>query len=338
MESARLGASGLHVSRVCLGTWQLGGGWGDFDPAEARATVRLARDLGIDFFDSARAYGWGASEAFLAEALGDEMRGGRADLVIATKGGLRMIDGALARDSRPESLRQDLEDSLRSLGTHYVDLYLVHWPDPSRPASETADVLASFVEEGLVRATGFSNVDVRGLEIARSGVEGGADGTEGTAAAGRVSVVQPPYGPLRRGIEAELLPWCEREDIGVMVYGPLAHGLLAGGPALIANVSADDWRGQSHVFRGPEYERVLRTVDVLRGLAEEGGLTRAQLAVGWTLSHPAVDVAIVGARRPSHLQSICEAPLAGLPAGLKEAVDVALRDTPDLDVASPEHL
>lgn len=324
MEHARLGATGLDVSRLCLGTWQLGGGWGPYDPEEARATVRLARELGVDFFDTARAYGWGAAESALAETLGDELRQHRDRLVIATKGGLRMARGVLVRDSSPRSLREDLDASLRALGTDYVDLYLVHWPDPSQSPEATAEVLDDFVRAGLARAVGVSNASVATLAAMR-----------GRAA---VTCVQPPYSILRRGIERDLLPWCTSEDMGVMVYGPLMHGLLAGGRRLIENVAADDWRGQSHVFRGADFERAAALVDTLRSVASEAGMTTAQLAIGWTLSHSAVHAAIVGARRREHLKAACNAPLRGLPADVNAAVAEALRMAPEIDVASPEHL
>lgn len=324
MEHVRFGGTGLEVSRLCLGTWQLGGGWGPYDPDEARATVRLARELGVDFFDTARAYGWGASETALAEALGDEFRHHRDRIVIATKGGLRMAHGSLVRDSSPRSLREDLDASLRALGTDYVDLYLVHWPDPSRPAQETADVLDGFVRAGLARAVGVSNADVATLASMRDRAA--------------VACVQPPYSILRRGIERELLPWCAAEDVGVMVYGPLLHGLLAGGRRLIENVATDDWRGQSHVFRGDDFERAVSIVDALRTAASDARMTLAQLAIGWTLSHPAVHAAIVGARRREHLTAACAAALRGLPADLYAAVADIVSAAPELDVASPENL
>ncbi len=324
MEHIRLGATELRVSRLCLGTWQLGGGWGPIDAQEARATVRLARELGIDFFDTARAYGWGASESALGEALDDELRSHRERVTIVTKGGLRMVGGTLVRDSSPNALREDLEASLRSLGTDYVDLYLVHWPDATRPPQETAEVLGGFVEAGLARAVGMSNADVSTMTRMRAHAP--------------VACVQPPYSILRRGIERELLPWCEDQDIGVMVYGPLVHGLLAQGPSLIAGAGADDWRQQSHVFRGHEYERAVASVNALRSVAMESGLTLAQLAVGWTLSHPAVHAAIVGARRREHLVATCAAPLRGLPADVLLAVADIIGSEPDLDVASPENL
>lgn len=324
MERRRLGGTGLEVSRICLGTWQLGGGWGPFDPDEARATVRLAREHGIDFFDTARAYGWGVSENALAEGLGDELRRHRERIVLATKGGLRMAAGNLVRDSSPRSLREDLEASLRALGTDYVDLYLVHWPDASRPAEETAEVLDGFVRAGLARAVGVSNTDAAGLAAMRA-----------TAA---VTCVQPPYSILRRGIERQLLPWCAKEDVGVMVYGPLVHGLLASGRSLIAGVGMDDWRGQSHVFRGGDYERAAGMVEALREVATDAGLTLAQLAIGWVLSHPAVHAAIVGARRREHLMAACASPLEGLSEDLRAAVDGIVGLKVDLDVASPEHL
>ena len=195
METVRFGGTGLTVSRLCMGTWQLGGGWGRYDPDEARATIRLARELGVTFFDTARAYGWGESERCLAGCLGEELRRDRDSIVLDTKGGLRVVDVELRRDSSTASLRADLEESLRALGVDMVDLYLVHWPDPSRPAEETADVLDSFVRAGLARAVGVSNTSASSLEAMRR--------------VARISATQPPYSIVRRAAEVDLFPWCQ---------------------------------------------------------------------------------------------------------------------------------
>jgi aryl-alcohol dehydrogenase-like predicted oxidoreductase len=214
MERVTLGRTGLEVSRIALGTWQLGGEWGSFDELQAVDAIRHARDLGINFFDSAHAYGFGASEALLGRALRSELASERDSLVIATKGGLRMAGDSLVRDSSAAWLRRGVEDSLRALGLDYIDLYQVHWPDPKVPLAETAGELQSLVEEGLIRHVGVSNCDVPELaEFARTRP---------------VETLQPAYHLFRREIEADVLPYAREHDIGVLVYGPLAHGLLGG--------------------------------------------------------------------------------------------------------------
>jgi aryl-alcohol dehydrogenase-like predicted oxidoreductase len=290
MQKIKLGATDLEVSRICLGTWQFGGEWGAIDEDDAVATVARARELGIDFFDTAQAYGFGASEDLLARAL----RGvPREDVVLATKGGLRKEGGELLRDSSPAWLRAGLEASLRHLGTDYVDLYQVHWPDPGTPFSETAAALEQFVREGKVRYVGASNFDA--LQIAEF------------AMTRRLDALQPPYHMLRREIEDAVLPYCREHDVGVLAYGPLAHGLLSGNFTRDSRIAEDDWRAGSDLFGGANFERNLEIVERLEELARELGITVAQLAIAWTLANPAVHVAIVGARRPAHIEGTAPA-------------------------------
>jgi aryl-alcohol dehydrogenase-like predicted oxidoreductase len=321
MRYTRLGTTDLEVSRICLGTWELGGGWGPTDADEARLAVSRALELGINFFDTASAYGWGASEAFLAEALGKTLRTHRSELVLVTKGGLRVDNDVVRRDSSATSLRRALEASLRSLRTDYVDVYLIHWPDPAIPMAESAGVLDGFVQEGLVRYVGASNVDVRQIEAFQ--------------AVRHLDVIQPPYSMVRRGWIADLLPTCEANGIGVMAYGPLAHGLLAG--ADIGRLSADDWRSMSHVFDGPDYDRVVEALPELGRIAAGAGLTLAQLAIAWTLRHPAITSTIVGGRRVRHVEMAAAAGEADPLNSVWTEVGALLAGLPDLDVASPEH-
>jgi aryl-alcohol dehydrogenase-like predicted oxidoreductase len=290
MQTLKLGATDLEVSRICLGTWQFGGEWGAVDRAQATASVTRARELGVNFFDTAQAYGFGASEELLAQALAGVPR---EQVVLATKGGLRKAGEELLRDSSPAWLRSGLEESLRYLGTDYVDLYQVHWPDPATPYAETAAALAELVREGKVRYVGASNFDVaQMLELARTR---------------RLDTLQPPYHMLRREAEDAILPYCREHDIGVLAYGPLAHGLLSGRFTPATRLDPDDWRTGSDLFQGASYARNLQIVQRLGELAEELGITVAQLAIAWVLANPAVHVAIVGARRPEHIEGAAPA-------------------------------
>lgn len=290
MQTIKLGATDLEVSRICFGTWQFGGEWGEIDHGEAIAAVARARELGIDFFDTAQGYGFGVSERLLAEAL----RGvPREQVVLATKGGLRKEGEELLRDSSPAWLRAGLEASLRNLDTDYVDIYQVHWPDPSTPFAETAAALEQFVAEGKVRYVGASNFDA--LQIAEF------------AMTRRLDTLQPPYHMLRREIEDTILPYCREHDIGVLAYGPLAHGLLSGSFTRDSQLTQDDWRAGSDLFSGENFTRNLEIVEHLRELARELDITVAQLAIAWTLANPAVHVAIVGARRPAHIEGAAPA-------------------------------
>jgi aryl-alcohol dehydrogenase-like predicted oxidoreductase len=288
MKTTTLGRSGLHVSRIAFGTWQLGGDWGTFDEDAAIATIRRALDLGVNFFDTAQGYGFGTSERILGKALRPELVADRDQIVIATKGGLRPRESGLVRDASPEWLRRGVDASLVSLGVDYIDLYQVHWPDPAVPVSETAGALGDLITEGKIRHAGVSNYDAAQMDE--------------FSATMPVETVQPPYHLFRRGIEAELLPYCAAHDIGVLVYGPLAHGLLTGTLRPDTMFAEDDWRSKSSVFTGDEYRRNLKVVAELERFAAHLGITISQLAIAWTLSRPGVHVAIVGARRVSHLE------------------------------------
>src|SRR6185295_15374892 len=235
MKTTTLGRSGLNVSRIAFGTWQLGGDWGRFDEDAAVAAIRRARELGVNFFDTAQAYGFGTSERILGRALRGELISERDQVVIATKGGLRQTDSGLVRDSSPEWLRRGVDASLAALGIDHIDLYQVHWPDPVVAAAETAGALADLIVEGKIGHVGVSNYN-------------SAQMAEFSAAL-PVETLQPPYHLFRAEIEDEVLPYCVENNIGVLVYGPLAHGLLTGTMSVHTAFEDGDWRGTSNVFR-----------------------------------------------------------------------------------------
>jgi|SRR5215211_4202860 len=286
MRRVRLGETALSVSPICFGTWQFGGDWGDVDRDEAKAAVRRALDLGVNFFDTAQAYGFGKAEQLLAEALGEDIR--RDDVIVATKGGLRPVGDGIERDSSPAWLRSGVEASLEKLGVEAIDVYQVHWPDPDVPFEETAAALKDLVAEGKIRHVGVSNFDPRQMaEFSRTL---------------QIETLQPPYHLFRREIEQDVLPWCREHGIGVLIYGPLAHGLLSGRFDRDTELPDDDWRSGSDLFSGEAFRRNLETVDELRAFAESRAWTLPELAVAWTLANPAVHVAIVGGRRPAHVE------------------------------------
>jgi aryl-alcohol dehydrogenase-like predicted oxidoreductase len=303
MRYVRLGKTELEVSAIAFGTWAFGGDWGSFDAQQSKEAIHHALDLGVTFFDTAQAYGFGVSERLLADALWERAR--REDVIVATKGGLRMQGKALLRDASRQSIREGAESSLRNLRTDYIDLYQVHWPDPRTPAEETARVLEDLVKEGKLRHVGVSNYDVGQLvELAQYG---------------RLETLQPPYHLFNRGIEAHILPYAAEHDIGVLVYGPLAHGLLSGRMTAETSFRADDWRSHSPDFSGKAFRQNVHVIERLKKYAEGRGITLPQLAVAWTLSHPAVHVAIVGARRASQLDgTISAADLSLVPQDLED--------------------
>jgi aryl-alcohol dehydrogenase-like predicted oxidoreductase len=288
METVTLGVTGLKVSPIAFGAWELGGEWGSFDESEAIGTMRYALERGVNLFDSAQAYGFGASERILGRALRDDLDRRRDEVVIATKGGLRMTEDGLVRDSSPAWLRQGVDDSLRAVGVDYIDLYQVHWPDPNVARAETAGALDELVREGKIRHVGVSNFDV--AEMAEF------------ANTRPVESLQPPYSLLRRDIETDVLPFTRAHDIGVLVYGPLAHGLLTGSMDEGTTFANDDWRSTNPSFQGETFRRNLEKVrDLQRFASEELGSSIGQLAVAWTLANPDIQVAIVGAQLPLHI-------------------------------------
>ncbi|HEY7951881.1 MAG TPA: aldo/keto reductase [Solirubrobacteraceae bacterium] len=289
MQRVTLGMSGLEVSPIAFGTWQLGGDWGDFDEGQAVAAIRAANDLGINFFDTAQAYGFGVSEALLGRALHNGLAHRREELVIATKGGLRIDpDEGLVRDCSPAWLRRGVQESLRHLGVDYIDLYQLHWPDRQTPFAVSAQALSELVAEGKIRHVGVSNFSAAQMaEFSR---------------ALPVEALQPPYHLFRRDIEDDVLPYAREHDIGVLVYGPLAHGLLTGAMDSGTRFASDDWRSKSALFTGETFQRNLQTVSELEHFARERGYSVGQLAIAWTLANPAVHVAIVGSRSIEHIE------------------------------------
>jgi aryl-alcohol dehydrogenase-like predicted oxidoreductase len=322
-RAVSLGATDLEVFPIAFGSWQLGGEWGQFDVDEGVAAIRQARELGVNLFDTAQGYGFGASERVLGKALRDDLDRRRDEVAIATKGGLRMTEDGLVRDSSPPWLRSGVEDSLRALGVDHVNIYQVHWPDLKVPFAETAGALQELVDEGKVRHVGVSNFDAAQMgEFARTRP---------------VETLQPPYHLFRRDIEAEVLPYSREHDIGVLIYGPLAHGLLTGALDEDTQFAPDDWRSGAPFFKGDAYRRNLEVVRKLgRFASEQLGASVSQLAIAWTLANPAVHVAIVGARHPGHIEdSVAAANLSLSDADLVE-IDGIIADSVPLSGPSPE--
>ena len=326
LERVRLGMTDLEVSPIAFGTWQFGGEWGEFDEDEAISAIRLALDLGVNLFDTAHGYGFGISERVLGKALRDELDQRRDEVLIATKGGLRMAGDTMVRDSSPEWIRTGAEASLEALGVDYIDLFQVHWPDFDTPFAETAGVLQELVDQGKIRHVGVSNFDV-------------AQMTE-FAETRPVETLQPPYDLFRRSIDAEILPYCSEHDIGTLIYGALAHGLLTGAMDENTTFPDDDWRSLAPFFKGEQFAKNIQVVRELQRFAEDQlGVSVARMAIAWTLANPAVDVTIVGAQQADHIEdSIAAADLDLSEADLEEidriTAGVALTSGPSPEMAA----
>jgi aryl-alcohol dehydrogenase-like predicted oxidoreductase len=287
-----------------------------------QATVRKALDLGINFFDTAQAYGFGLAERMLGEALKPYLQRQRDNIVIATKGGLRQEGSNLLRDASAHWLRQGVEQSLRNLGIDYIDLYQVHWPDTTTPVEETACALDQLVQEGKIRYIGVSNYDAEQMHT-----------FEQTR---KLDALQPPYSLFRRDIERDMLPYCQAHGIGVLVYGALAHGLLAGTYTPQTTFAADDWRSHNPIFHGDTFARNLAVVVQLKDLAEREGMSVAELAIAWVLAQPTVDVAIVGARNPQQLEGTVRAADKRLSRVALAAIETIMRAAVPIGGPAPE--
>jgi len=326
MEYTQFGQTALRVSKISYGTWQFGGDWGQVERAQwdaGKASVQKALELGINFFDTAQAYGFGLAERMLGEALQPYLKKGlREEIVLATKGGLRMEGDKLLRDASQGWLRQGVEQSLRNLGVDYIDLYQVHWPDPNTPIEETAQALDQLVREGKIRYVGVSNYDVEHMQA-----------FERTR---KLDSLQPPYSLFRRDIEQEILPYTRQHDIGVLVYGALAHGLLAGAFSPQTTFAADDWRSKSPIFRGESFGRNLAVVEHLKRLAQQDGMSVAQLAIAWVLAQPGIDVAIVGAHTPAQLEQTAQAGDIHLTQATLQEIERIMREAVPIGGPAPE--
>jgi len=293
-----LGRTDLEITAIGFGAWAIGGsgwefGWGPQDDAASIASIQRALDHGINWIDTAAAYGLGHSEEIVARAL----VGARARPYVFTKCGLiGDAAGRIRKDLTPASIARELEGSLRRLRVDVIDLYQIHWPPPNASDIGLIDgameVLAGAQRAGKIRHIGVSNFDV--AQIARA------------QAIAPVASLQPPYSLLSRGIEAEILPYVEAHGIGVLVYSPMASGLLSGAMTRerVATLPADDWRRRDPEFAEPRLSRTLALVEVLRAIGARHGRSPGEVAIAWTLHHRAVSAAIVGARSAGQVDGI----------------------------------
>jgi aryl-alcohol dehydrogenase-like predicted oxidoreductase len=301
MEKRPLGNTGYKITAIGLGAWAMGGGgwqfaWGPQDDRESIDAIHHAIDCGINWIDTAAAYGLGHSEEVVARALEKAPRPQRP--LVFTKCSLVWDEkGNMSHSLQPASLLRELEGSLRRLRMEAIDLYQIHWPtwefgSRAHGLEEAWSALAEMRKAGKVRYIGVSNFDVAQMERIRP--------------IAPISSLQPPYSILARDIEDEILPYCAANGIGVIVYSPMQSGLLAGAMTRerIAAMPDDDWRKKSPDFQEPRLTRNLQLVEKLRALGARRGRSPAEVAIAWTLRHPAVTAAIVGARRPSQVDGI----------------------------------
>ena len=321
MKTRRLGHTDLDITLLGFGAWAIGGsgwafGWGSQDDRESIAAIREAIDLGINWIDTAAIYGLGHSEEVVAAAL----EGVQNRPYVFTKCERVWNErGEIGKSLKADSIRRECEASLKRLRVDVIDLYQIHWPEPAEDVEEGWETLNRLKTEGKVRWIGVSNFDA--AQLARA------------STIAPVASLQPPYSMLRRDIEESILPYCLAHGIGTIVYSPMQSGLLTGSwsQERLAALPADDWRKEKNRhFQPPLFERNLQLVEVLRTIAARHGATPGQVAIAWTLRHPAVTAAIVGARKPGQLRDLLPAVTLTLTATDLAAIDDFLKAHPEL--------
>jgi aryl-alcohol dehydrogenase-like predicted oxidoreductase len=300
MQTRKLGNSDLNITPVGYGAWAVGGSgwqfaWGSQDDNDSIAAIHRALEIGVNWIDTAAVYGLGHSEEVVARAL-KSWQGPKP--YVFTKCGLRWdAQGNVQKVLGAASIRGEVDDSLRRLSVDVIDLYQIHWPpDPDSPALEEGwSALADLKREGKVRWIGVSNFNVKQLKRAKS--------------IAPVTSLQPPYSLVHHEVEEDLLPYCLREDIGVIVYSPMASGLLTGAMTRerAARLPQDDWRKNNPDFTEPNLTRNLELVGRLREIAQRHNRTVGEVAIAWTLRNPAVTGAIVGARNARQADGVMRA-------------------------------
>jgi len=299
METKQLGNSDLFITPVGYGSWAIGGsgwqfGWGKQNDADSIAAIHRALELGVNWIDTAAVYGLGHSEEVVTRALAT-WRGPRP--YVFTKCGLRWeADGRPRRQLTAESIRRECEDSLRRLKVEAIDLYQIHWPvEDTEELEEGWSAMAKLQRQGKVRWIGVSNFDVEQMKRAQ--------------AIAPITSLQPPYSLVHPEVELEILPYCKHEGIGVIVYSPMASGLLTGAMTRerIARLPEDDWRKHHPDFNEPNLSDNLALVERLRAVGKRRGLAPGAVAIAWTLSITAVTGAIVGARKREQVEDVVTA-------------------------------
>ena len=295
MEKRALGKSGLQVSPIVFGAWAIGGWmWGGADKKDSLRAIHSCLDHGISSLDTAPIYGFGYSEQLVGEAI----KGKRDSYEILTKAGMRWEgkkgeyffttndNSGKQRDiytySGRDSIIAECEDSLKRLGTDYIDLYQIHWPDNTTPIEEAMEAFRVLMEQGKIRAAGVSNYSVEQMERAKSVVE--------------LASNQVPYSMVRRDIEKDVVPWCLENNCGILAYSPLQRGLLTGKITPDYPFAPGDSRPETSHFKINNLIQINKFLNKIAPMAEEKGASLSQLVIAWTLRQPGITVALVGAR------------------------------------------
>ncbi|MFP4032617.1 MAG: aldo/keto reductase [Desulfococcaceae bacterium] len=293
MEYATIPGTDIVSSRVALGTWAIGGWmWGGTDEAESIRTIHAALDQGVNLVDTAPVYGFGRSEEIVGKAI-QEAAASRDEVFISTKVALEWTEsGGVYRNSTQERIKKEIEDSLRRLGTDYIDLYYIHWPDPLVPFEETGWMMNELVMDGKIRAVGVSNYSPEQMDAFRKKA--------------RLNACQPPYNIFEREIESDVMPYCQKDKIALMTYGALCRGLLSGKMSRDREFVGDDLRRYDPKFQGARFGQYLAAADKIAELARERyDKDLLPFAVRWVLDRK-VEIALWGGRRPDQMDPVSE--------------------------------
>jgi len=298
MQTRKLGYSNLNLTKIGLGTWAMGGGdwkfgWGPQEDSASVQAIHAALDQGINWIDTAAIYGHGHAE----EVVGKAIKGIRNEVIIATKCG-RVWEGdsrEIGKSLRPDSIRREVEASLKRLAIEVIDLYQIHWPEPDEEIEEGWGTVADLVREGKIRYGGVSNFSLEQLKRAQ--------------AIHPIASLQPPYSMLRREIEEEIIAYCGTNQIGIIAYSPMQAGLLTGKftKERAAGLPESDWRSKHPFFMEPQLSVNLKAIDQLRKIANEKLISLSQLSLAWVLRNEEVTSAIVGARSPQQIEETAKA-------------------------------
>ncbi|MEO6052706.1 MAG: aldo/keto reductase [Chthoniobacterales bacterium] len=307
METRRLGNSDLEITRIGFGAWAIGGGgwqfaWGVQDDRESIEAIHRALECGMNWIDTAPAYGTGHSEEIVAQALKD-WKGSRP--YVFTKCGLTWDEKRnIVPNITPASIRKECEDSLNRLQVDCIDLYQIHWPkDELKEAEDAWSTVVKLKEEGKIRWGGVSNFSAEEMECCQK--------------IAPVTSLQPPYSLVKPDVEKSELPFCLKNGIGVIVYAPMASGLLTGAMTKerATQLPEGDWRSRNPEFQEPKLTKNLAIVERLRKVAARHNCSPGEVAIAWTLLNPAVTAAIVGARSAQQVDGICKGANIKLSAG-----------------------
>ena len=315
MQTRKLGHSNLNLTTIGLGTWAMGGGdwkfgWGPQDDTNSVNAIHAALDKGINWIDTAAIYGHGHAE----EVVGKAIKGIRNEVIIATKCG-RVWEGdsrEIGKSLRADSIRGEVEASLKRLAIEVIDLYQIHWPEPDEEIEEGWGTVADLVREGKIRYGGVSNFSLEQLKRAQ--------------AIHPITSLQPPYSMLRREIEKEIMPYCGTNQIGIIAYSPMQAGLLTGKftKERAAGLPESDWRSRHPFFMEPQLSINLQAIEQLRKIANEKKVSLSQLSLAWVLRNEEVTSAIVGARSPQQIVETAKAGDMSLTKAEIEAIDEIL--------------